>query len=231
MVDEAGTTQQAGTVTAEQAMLLLLLDRREQLKALERAGAISATSSGRYWLKDLVQGYIRHIRKPAVPVSSAAMAQHLDCAPSYVRKLVDQGVIERRSDGKFDLDRCRTKYLAHLREARKVSPRGAVDSAFTAAKTALVQLRVAERAGKLIPGEQHDARCEEITGTFLAALSSMAAQVAINDLSMRRRLERWVYDTRMSITKVMLAKADAEGEEAQNGTQGAVRGMPERVAV
>ena len=167
-------------------------------------------------------------------MSSAALAAHLSCVPSYIRKLVEQGVIERRGDGRFDQDQCRLKYLAHLREARKVSPRGAVDTAFTAAKTALVQLRVAERAGKLIPGEQHDARCEEIAGTFLAALSSMPAQVAVGDLSMRRRLERWVYDTRTSIAKVMLAKADAEGEpEAPNEKQREVRAVPanERVSL
>ena len=34
---------------------------------------------------------------------------------SYIAKLVDQGVIERRADGRFDQDQCRAKYIAHLR--------------------------------------------------------------------------------------------------------------------
>jgi hypothetical protein len=100
-----------------------------------------------------------------------------------------------------------------LREARKLTPRGAADVSFTAAKTRLVEMRVAEKAGKLIPGDQHDARCEEIIGTFLACLSSMPAQVApVGDLPMRRRLERWVYDARLAMGKTLVAKADADGE-------------------
>ena len=48
-----------------------------------------------------------------------------------------------------------------------------------------------------------------------------ASDVAVGDLPARRRLERWAYDMRISIAKVMLAKADAEDEpEAPNGTQG-----------
>ena len=84
-------------------MLLLLLSKTE-LKRLEREGAFSPMASGRYWLKDLVQGYVRHMRKPDAPVSASELAVHFGCVRSYVAKLVEQGVIERRSDGKFDQD-------------------------------------------------------------------------------------------------------------------------------
>jgi hypothetical protein len=73
----AGEQPEAGTVTAEQAQMLLLLSRAE-LKALEREGAFSPIAPGRYWLKDLVQGFARHVgkRDAPVPVSVAAMAEH-----------------------------------------------------------------------------------------------------------------------------------------------------------
>ena len=49
----------------------------------------------------------------------------------YVAKLVEQGVIERRADGRFDQDQCRAKYIAHLRAERQRSPRSAADAEFT----------------------------------------------------------------------------------------------------
>src|SRR3954451_23878546 len=85
-------------------------------------------------------------------VSASALALHIDCSRTYIGKLEAEGVIEKKSDGRYDLDACRTAYLKHLREARKLSPRGAADVALQQAKAELVQLRVAERKGTLIPG-------------------------------------------------------------------------------
>ena len=50
-----------------------------------------------------------------VLVSASALAAHLSCVRSYITELVDQGAIERRADGRFDQDQCRSKYIAHLR--------------------------------------------------------------------------------------------------------------------
>ena len=228
---------QAGTVSADQAMMLLLLDGPAELKRLQRNGAFKPMSPGRYRLVDLVQGYVRYIRKPDArePVSASALAEHLGCVRSYLDKLVEQGVITKLADGRFDQDACRMAYLKHLREARKLSPRGAADVALQQAKAELVQLRVAERKGALIPGVEHEARVEAIAGVILSALSSMPAQCApVGDLPARRRLERWVTDVRMAIAKTMNGIADAEGEpEAPDGTHREVRAVPahERVGV
>ena len=53
---------------------------------------------------------------------------------SYITKLVEQGVIERRADGRFDQDQCRAKYIAHLRAEHQRSPRSAADAEFTSAR-------------------------------------------------------------------------------------------------
>jgi hypothetical protein len=37
-----------------------------------------------------------------VLVTAGALAAHLSCVRSYIAKLVDQGILERRSDGRFD---------------------------------------------------------------------------------------------------------------------------------
>ena len=66
-----------------------------------------------------------------VLVIAGALAAHLSCVRSYIAKLVDQGILERRSDGRFDQDQCRAKYIAHLKEERKRSRRLAADAEFT----------------------------------------------------------------------------------------------------
>jgi hypothetical protein len=45
-----------------------------------------------------------------VLVIAGALAAHLSCVRSYIAKLVDQGILERRSDDRFDQDQCRAKY-------------------------------------------------------------------------------------------------------------------------
>lgn len=223
--------QEAGTVSAEQAMLLLLLDKPSDLKRLEREGVIKPTSSGRYWLKDLVQDYVRHLRRDA-PVSVAEMGRHLDCAPAYVRKLVDQGVIERRTDAKFDLDQCRTKYLAHLRSERQHSPKSAADVEFTSAKAELIRIRIAEKQRTTITLEDAIAREDKLVGMFITAMSSLPAQCAVGDRHVQRRLEQWVLKTRTAIAADINVLADAEEQEVKNGTDTEVHSMPakERVA-
>lgn len=226
---------QAGTVSTAQAMALLLMDHPDELKKLQRDGFVKPIGRDSWRLVDLVQGFARATRKLDAAVSAAALAAHLGCVRSYLDKLMAMGVMTRLPDGRFDQAACRLAYLTHLREARKLSPRGAADVALRQAKAELVQLRVAERKATLIPGAQHEARVEAIAGVVLSALSSMPAMCApVGDLPARRRLERWVHDVRIAMVKTMNGIADAEGEpEAPNGTQREVRAVPanERVGV
>jgi hypothetical protein len=77
-----------------------------------------------------------------VLVTAGALAAHLSCVSSYIAKLVDQGILERRSDGRFDQDQCRAKYIAHLKEERKRSRRLAADAEFTSAKAELIRIGI-----------------------------------------------------------------------------------------
>jgi hypothetical protein len=68
-------------------------------------------------------------------------------------------VIERLPDGKFNQDDARLKYLAWLRDPARRSARSQADADFVRAKTQLLELRVGERRGTLIPKERVDANC------------------------------------------------------------------------
>jgi hypothetical protein len=183
------------------------------LKKLQRDGFIKPIGRDSWRLVDLVQGFARHARKPDAPVSASALAEHLACVRSYVAKLVEQGVIERRGDGKFDQDQCRTKYLAHLREERRRSPKSAADVEFTSAKAELIRIRIDEKRGTTILREEAMDREDKLIGMVLSALSSMPAQCApVGDLQIRRRLERWVFQARIALAAEMNKLADEAGE-------------------
>lgn len=149
-----------------------------------------------------------------VLVSARALAAHLCCVPSYVNKLVDQGVLTRRDDGRFDQDACRSKYIAHLREARKVSPRGAADTAFTAAKAELIQIRIMEKRRELVKQTEVDALIDGLFGVLLPALSSLPAQCAGRDLVMRRKIDAAVFTLRADLAAFAERRADEAAEPA-----------------
>jgi hypothetical protein len=119
--------------------------------------------------------------KPAT-VSASALALHLDCSRIYIGKLEAEGVIERRDDGRFDQDQCRAKYIAHLRTERQRSPKGEADTAFQQAKTALVNIRIAEKQKVLMQASDHEAFVEKLVGLFLSGLSGFAARIGGHDL-------------------------------------------------
>jgi hypothetical protein len=140
-----------------------------------------------------------HHDHPLIAVSVAA----------YVRKLVEQGVIEKKSNGRYDLDACRSKYLAHLRAERKLSPKGAADTEFTAAKAELIRIRVMEKKRELVLQSDVDELIDGIVGVLLSAMSAMPAQCApVGDLPMRRRLERWVFETRKALAGLFSKMGD-----------------------
>jgi hypothetical protein len=146
-------------------------------------------------------------------VSASALALHLDCSRTYIGKLEAEGVIQRHGDG-FPLDHSRVAYLRYLRRARQQSPRSEADAAFTAAKTAPVAIRVAEKRKQLMLASDHVALVEKMTGLFLTGLSGFAAQIARRDIAKRHVVDRVVYDLRVQIAEAAGKMADEAGEPA-----------------
>jgi hypothetical protein len=147
-----------------------------------------------------------------VLVSGRALAAHLCCVRSYIAKLVEQGVIEKRDDGRFDQDQCRAKYISHLREERKRSPRSEADTAFQQAKTALINIRIQEKQRVLIPAEEAYAQMDAMCGLFLTGLSGFSARCGARDMAARRMIDKAVFELRTEISEAATALADKHGE-------------------
>ena len=103
-------------------------------------------------------------RGPRELVNGTRLAAHLCFERVYLDKLLDAGVIERDADGRFDPDASRRRYIQHLREARKLSPRSAADAELVKVKTEMLQTRLMEKQRDLIPREEAASDMEELIG-------------------------------------------------------------------
>ena len=83
-------------------------------------------------------------------VIATQLAKHLDLSRQRVQQLVDEHVIARLPDGKFDQDACRVAYLRWLRDPERRSARTRTDADFVKAKTEMLQLKLAEKRGELV---------------------------------------------------------------------------------
>jgi hypothetical protein len=124
---------------------------------------------------DRPAGKIARPRKPDDSgldlVSGYKLAAHLDMSRQGVDALASQGVLTRRSDGLFDQTANRLAYLTHLRSENRLSPRAAADAEHTAAKAALLRLRIAKERRELMLTSEHEAFVDELAGLLLTRLS------------------------------------------------------------
>lgn len=142
------------------------------------------------------------------------MAQHLGFERPNLTRLIGLGVIEKRPDGRFDLDDTRIRYIRHLREARRLSPKSEADAEFQKAKADLIRIRIAEKQRQLINAEETFAMIDQMVGMFLTGLSGFAARCGGRDLATRRAIDQAVYDLRLEISQAATKVADQRGEPA-----------------
>ncbi len=146
-------------------------------------------------------------------VTTNSLATHLGMTRQNVARLVSEAVLVQRSDGCFDQTANRLRYITHLREQHRHTPRSAADADHLRAKTEMLQIRLMEKRKELVKQTDVDALIDDIAGTMLTALSSMPAQVApVGDLATRRRFEKWVFETRTKIANTARQMADERGE-------------------
>ena len=147
-----------------------------------------------------------------VLVSGVKLSTHFGVSRQHVERLAAQGVIERRaSDGLFDQDQSRLKYLTHLRSEHRRSPRTEADATHVAVKTEMLQLRLMEKQRKLVRREDADALIDEICGVVLTHLSGMAARCS-RDMVIRRNIDAVVHQVRTELAQVCTKMADDAGE-------------------
>src|SRR5690348_4825636 len=92
--------------------------------------------------------------------NASALSRHLDVSREQLRRLVANGVLEKRDDG-FDLDDSRLRYIRFLRER---PTRSAARDRLIAAQTKLNEQRLAERQHELIRLDEFNAAWDTCFG-------------------------------------------------------------------
>lgn len=147
--------------------------------------------------------------------NATAAGCHLDLTYQRILQLVEENVLQKLPNGRFDLDDCRVRYIRWLRDPERRSAKSKVDQEFTKAKTELIAIRVREKKRELIETEEAVEAMEKLIATVLLAMSGMAPRIARlvdNNLGVRREVDRIVYETRVSLANQFNEFADQAGE-------------------
>lgn len=138
-----------------------------------------------------------------IPVSSAELARVLRLSPRRIEQLAGEGIALRLGRGQYDLAESVGRYCDHLRAAAE-SATSTASAALTEERLKALRLRRAERERQLIPTEEALDVVTRLTGSFVAALGGLPAQ--ISDKSPERRRIAAVID----VTRQRLADEFSE---------------------
>jgi hypothetical protein len=203
-------------------MLLLLLDKPSELKGLERDGAFQPIAPGRYWLKDLIQGYVRHQREHRFDVETNMLANCWMVSAARVKQLAHEGWFKPLDvgRGKYNLIEACTGFVKYLRAEDRRSTRSAADARIKDAKAQDIETRTKQRLGRLIPLEVYEEMIDNMSGVVRSEFAGLAA-ASTRDLTMRRVIEREVNARLRRIAEHAMAQAIRL--EASGGADDAVR--------
>lgn len=199
---------EAGMVTREQAMMLLLTDSAG-LKALEGDGAFTQVAKDRYWLKDLVQGFARHTKEHRFETDTQTLAACWGLTSSRVKQLHHEGwfkPIESRHRGRYNWIEACSGFVRYLRDEDRRSTRSAADSRIKDAKARDIETRTQQRLSRLIPLEVYEEMIDNIAGMVRSEFAGLAAATT-RDLTMRRTIEREVNARLRRIAEHAMAQA------------------------
>jgi hypothetical protein len=199
---------EAGSVTAEQARLLLMLDSAAELKRLERDGAVAQIAPGRYWLKDLVQGYIRFMREHRHDTETNVLAACWGLSQQRISQLANMGWIKPLAGmkGKYNWIEACSGFVRFLRDEDRRSTKSAADSRMRDAKAHDIEVRTKQRLNRLVPIEIYDEMIDSMAGVVRSEFAGLAA-TCTRDLTMRRIIEREVNARLRRIAEHAMAQA------------------------
>ena len=122
-----------------------------------------------------------------------------------VRQLSKEGWIAKAGHNKFHLVDVVQGYLRFRNDADRRSTKTAADSRVRDARAREIELKNAQREGRLIEVDDAIEVVDKIVGVMLTGLSGLAAR-ATRDLQVRRDIERAINETKQEI-------ADTAAEE------------------
>lgn len=134
-------------------------------------------------------------------------ARLLMVSEERVRQLAKMGYVPKAARGKYPLVGLVQGYIKFLKDDERRSSKSATATRMQDAKTAEIEMRIAEKRRELIPVEDHHAAIDIVIGKVRAEFSGLPARFT-RDLQLRRKLEAEVNDSFNRVADAVSASAE-----------------------
>lgn len=128
-----------------------------------------------------------------VTISTTAAGDLLEIGAERVRQLIKDGYIERAARGQVKLRSAVQGYLRFRNEADRRASKSASASRVQDARAHEIEIRTAEREGRLIDLNEHLDLFAECFGALKAGLAGVPARLT-RDMGFRRKIEQEIDD-------------------------------------
>jgi hypothetical protein len=153
----------------------------------------------------------RTVEREPPRVSGYVLADHLFMTRQNVSRLTAEGILERTSAG-YLLDDSRARFIKHLREEYRKSPRVAADANLQRHNAKLLEMKIAEQERETMLVSEHNDFVDQSIGLVLTHLGGWPARISGHDLALRRKAEALIFELRTEIAKHCQRLADERDE-------------------
>lgn len=152
-------------------------------------------------------------------IAVAVAAKLLMVTDERLRQLVKLSYIKRSVRGQYDLVDVVQGYIKFLKDEERKGSKIATQTRMQDAKTAEIEMRIAEKRRELIPVEDHHAALDIVVGKVRSEFSGLPSRFT-RDMPTRRKLEIEVNASFNRVADAVAASAKfiAEGGELPTGS-------------
>lgn len=185
--DPAPPRPQGGSMMTPTVAATLLKTTEEEIRDLSKRHVLPPIRGGEMPLVQTVQRYVEHKRDGRRSIHLAG--QLIDKSPAWIRSLISDGYIVKQSDGTILERDVFNGYIRWLTDEARRANKVKAESRVRDARAREIELRIAEREGRLAQVSDLEAVLDEYIGSMRSELSGLPAAVT-RDLVLRRTIEQ-----------------------------------------
>lgn len=157
-----------------------------------------------------------------ITLTATEAANLLNISGQWLRKMVDAGYVEKSSRGRYPLVSTVQGFVRYLKDEERRTSKVQADTGLKAARQREVELRIAEKEGRLVEMSDVEGAFSHILGIFRTEIDAVPSSVT-RDRDLRAEIERGLNgaftkcESRFLEASVALrAGRDPVGTEADN---------------
>lgn len=186
----------------------LLKTSEDEIRDLSKRHVLPPIRKGQLPLIETVQRYVEHKRDGRRSVHLAGPL--IGKSAQWIRRLIAEGFIPKQTDGTVLERDVYLGYIRWLTDEQRRATKVAAESRVRDARAREIELRIAEREGRLIEIVDMEEVLDEYGGMLRAELSGLPARVT-RDLVLRRTIEQAIEDILNRVTAAAQQARDRLG--------------------